>query len=82
MSMKMIFPDMSVSIAESVVSVINTSYEERISAVITTNKVVLPPKTRCRVKCKTSLNPSDPEHAVLFSPDLFESELECQTENR
>ena len=39
-------------------------------------RTILPPRSRCRVKCKTKLSGSEPVQSVVFSPDLLDDELE------
>ena len=42
----------------------------------TARRTVIPPNSRCRVKCKTKLCATEPCQSVVFSPDLLDGELE------
>ena len=69
-----VFPQPTV---EAVVNVLQTGVDP-VSDAKTTARTVIPPHTRCRVKCKTGLSCSSAEESVVFSPDLLDSELEFQ----
>ena len=75
--MKKFFPAVSKQNAESVVNLIRANVSEsEISEARTTTKTVVPPHSLCRIKCKTGIKITESEQAVLFSPEMFESELE------
>ena len=65
--------------ATSIASIIRENSELNASGEAKTiDKTLLPPNSRCRVKCKTGLKTSEKEQAVLFTPELLDSELECE----
>ena len=75
--MKKFFPAVSKQDAESVVNLIRANVSEsEISEARTTSKTVVPPHSRCLIKCKTGIKITESEQAVLISPEMFESELE------
>ena len=75
--MKKSFPVISKTNVESVINLIRTSSADpESSPVKTTSKTIIPPHSRCRIKCKTGLTISESEQAVVFQPEMFESELE------
>ena len=68
-------PSLSGPNAEAVVSLIqaDTIDEETISVA---SKTVLPPNTRCRVKCRTRFEASEPKQNVAFTPNPSDTEIE------
>ena len=64
---------------EAMVNFIRNQTEVIASDAKTTARTVIPPHTRCRLKCKTGFEVSEMEENVMFSPDLvLDSELEFQ----
>ena len=45
-------------------------------AVKTAKKTIIPPRSRCKVKCRTNLRATDAVQSVVFSPDLLDHDLE------
>ena len=42
----------------------------------TTTRTVLPPNSRCKIKCKTGVKSVESQQTVLFSPTIVEGDLE------
>jgi transposase InsO family protein len=59
----------------TVINVIDAVSPEE-EAVKTAKKTVLPPRSRCKVKCRTNMRATDAVQSVVFSPDLLDHELE------
>ena len=72
--MKSIFPIGSGQKAEDMVNWIRISSGISKSVSKTCKRMVVPPYSQCHVKCKTSIEFSEPE--PLYSPEMFESGLE------
>ena len=68
-------PFLSEATANSVINVVKSDVPES-CPVWSTERVSLPPNSRCRVKCRTKLSASSPTESVMFSPDPCENELE------
>ena len=75
--MEKFFPAVSKQNAESVVNLIRANVSDsEISEAKTTSKTVVPLYSRCRIKCRTGIKITESEQTVLFSPEMFESELD------
>ena len=70
------FPSLSLKTAEAVVNVIRADTNIGGTAEAAA-RTVIPPHSRCRVKCKTGgMKSPEPEQSILFSPNILDSELE------
>ena len=69
-----VFPQPTV---DAVINVLQADVDP-VSDAKTTTRTVIPPHTRCRLKCKTGFVSTLAEENVVFSPDLLDSELEFQ----
>lgn len=71
------FPVMTNKSAKSFVNLVKKEESSNlVSAAKTITKTVIPPHTRCRLKCRIGIEASEPEQTILFSPEASDSELE------
>ena len=68
-------PSLSLVKAEAVVNLIRADSVE-VKEAWTTSKTVLPPNTQCMIKCRTDFKTDEQKQSVLFSPNIFDSEVE------
>ena len=75
--MKKSFPVVSDKTAKSVVNLIRGSLSKpEESNAKTVSKTIIPPNSRCRVKCKTGIEVTETEQSIIYTPEMFDSELE------
>ena len=72
--LRMSCPSLNEINARAVVNIIN--YEPAEDVAITTTQTVVPPNSRCRIKCKTGFKASAVNQSVLVAPVLLDTELE------
>ena len=65
---------------KNIAAVVNLIKNENLKEafVTTTKNNVLPPNSRCSIKCKTNYRASEPEESVMFSPNALDSEVEME----
>ena len=68
-------PSLSLSKAQAVVNLIDADAVE-IKDVKLMNKTVIPPHSRCKIRCHTNFRTDEAKQSVLFCPDILDSELE------
>ena len=68
-------PSLSLKKADAVVNLIRAESTD-VGEARTTSRTVLPPNSRCRIKCHTDFRTTEPRQSVLFSSNILDSELE------
>ena len=68
-------PSLSLPNAHAVVNLVSAELPE-VKHAKTLSKTVLPPHSRCKIRCHTNFQTADDKQSVLFSPNLLDSELE------
>lgn len=71
-----VFPVLSQATVNSVISIVQKDEEVETSAAWTTTDTVLPPHSRCRIKCRVKIPASTPNQSVAFTCREFENELQ------
>ena len=68
-------PSLTQNKAKAVVNLIAADTPQAKEAKVL-SKVVLPPHSRCKIRCRTSFQTDEPKQNLLFSPNILDSELE------
>ena len=68
-------PSLTQNKAKAVVNLIAADSPQAREAKVL-SKVVLPPHSRCKIRCRTSFRTDEPKQNLLFSPNILDSELE------
>ena len=70
-----LFPSITEKTVTSFINIVKADVVTT-SAAWTTKPTVVPPHTRCRLKCRTKLAGSSQKQTVIFNPDETEDELQ------